>query len=234
MYNPTLQPVVSSYIYRNHSNFPLAPELAKVTLSGHAYYAYLADVIQGEYAALSFKKEQDVEYISGKLEEYTELLLRLCNNKAFSKAVKESISNHLNWDSVEYVPSQKFFTPEGEEQYLKDFLGDKPTVFYVNSNWGAERYFFDELAEKNPDINYVMIVSGNNLQEWVSYIKRAEPIANQLLLVNTHRTLKDVFKDDSKHFIVYDKDGVRYGFANKASQANKLAKASLRAVKKKN
>lgn len=223
----------SLFDYRKRSDFPLVAELAKIILSGHAYYSYVAGVIQGEYSNSQYKKEEDSKYLNAKLEEYTNQMLRLCNNSEFSQAIKETRSGYLKWEDEEYVPSHKFFNIKGEEVRLVSFLGEKPTVFYVNNNWGTERYHFDDLATENDDINFVMIVEGNNFEEWCDYQKRAEPVAKQVLLINSKLTLKDIFKNNLKHFIVYNKAGARFGFADSPDEATKLAKQSLKPPKKK-
>ncbi|HKL31094.1 MAG TPA: histidine kinase, partial [Tangfeifania sp.] len=98
--------------------------------------------------------------------------------------------------------------------------------------WAAGRYFWDELAKENPEINFVLVMEGSNIQEWLDYEKRAEPVAHQLFLVNEDQKLQDIFKSNYKHFILYDKNGVRIGFAEDPVTAKGMAKQSLNPPKK--
>ena len=87
-----------------------------------------------------------------------------------------------------------FLSMKGDTVGINNFIGEKPTVLFVSGNWGNSRYYFDDLSEKYPDVNFIYLVSGNDFNKWIDYLKEAEPKAHQLFLnTNTH-ALRDVFK----------------------------------------
>ncbi len=208
-------------------------ELLKVILSGHAYYSSVAKFIQYHKTHINNQLSKNNQLLIQKADEYSDLAMRLCNNLEFVDALKSLNTTHNNWESSDYIPPNKFFNDKGEQVYLKSFFGEKPTVFYVVQNWGTERYYFDDLANENPAINFVMIMEGSNFQEWTDYMERAEPVANQLFFINTEKELKSIFKKDYRHFIVYDKNGIRFAFASNPLDAKNFAKQSLQPPKKK-
>ncbi len=217
-----------------HTEFPLSIEMSKVILGGHANYSLNADILQNQIANLDGKDSQNARYLQQKVDEYSDLMLRLCNNKEFLSEFRSLNASYKKWESADYIPETKFFNPKGEEVYFKDFLGEKPTVFFVANNWASERYYFDDLAKENPDINFVMVTEGSHFQEWADYMSRAEPVANQLLLINTEKSLKDIFLvNNGKHYIVYNKNGVRFAFTTNPLDAKNFARQSLETPQKK-
>jgi len=210
--------------YRSYGDLPFQTEVAKSVLTGHALYSQLADTYMHHKTRLLENTTQNGIYEKNKIDEYIDLMLRLCNNYEFSEALYQFNQNHINWEDSTYVPSNEFFNAKAEPVLLKDFFGEKTTIFYVSQNWGRERYHFDDLAKQNPDFNYVMVNEGNNIQEWIDYIKRAEPVANQLFLVNTELQLQDIFKNSFGHFIIYNKEGKRISYARNPLDATNLAK----------
>ena len=85
-------------------------------------------------------------------------MVRLCNDKTFGDEISAFVSAQSKWSSDDYVPDTKFLNPDGKKALMKDFLGKKPTIFYVSQDWATERYYFDDLSVENPDFNYVLIV----------------------------------------------------------------------------
>ncbi|MGC9355832.1 MAG: sensor histidine kinase, partial [Mariniphaga sp.] len=160
------------------------------------------------------------------------LMLRLVNNQEFADAIKKLMENHLKWQNENYVPETQFLNPKGESVYFSDFFGENPTVFYITDIWERERYFWDDLAKENSEINFVLVMEGSNFEEWQSYVERANPVAHQLFLVNRNKQLRNIFKKDRYHFIAYDKVGKRVGFGENPIDAMNLAKQSLMAKKK--
>ena len=159
-------------------------------------------------------------------------MTRVCNDNEFINSIKEIIDNQQNWEDENFVPANKFFNENGDPAYLSNFFGEKPTILYITNNWSAGRYFWDDLAKENPEINFVLVMEGSNLEEWLDYEKRAEPVAHQLFLINEDVKLRDIFKSNSRHFILYDKNGVRIGFAGNAVTARDMVKKSLNAPSK--
>lgn len=213
-------------------NFPLKIELGKFILSGQAYYSEIASHLKNIKNRLGIDYLAKDSLIQKRVKDYLELLILYCNNDEFIDALQDIKANYQNWEHPKFVPSTKFKNEQGEEVELSEFLGDKPTIFYVSDSWGRERYYFDKLAEENPDINFVMIMQGGNFDEWIEYLERAEPKTDQLLLINSESSLLDVFKRDRKHFVIYNKEGTRCGFTEDALEATKIAKDSLTLSKK--
>ncbi len=225
-------PVLSGGL-RFYSDLPHKIELAKTLLAGPALYGQIAEMLVQEKTKVYNQITQDAIYYQNEADKSLDLMLRLCNDEEFSQALKDIIDTQSHWDKKDYVPDTKFFNEKGEAKYMKNFFGEKPTLFYITASWSRERYFFDELAEKNPEINFVLIADGSNITEWMDYTERAEPIANQLFLINHKQQLNTVFKSGTHHFIAYDKDGVRIGFHGNMVSGMNLCKQSLENPKKK-
>ncbi len=130
------------------------------------------------------------------------------------------------------MPETQFLNLKAEPVYFSDFFGEKPTVFYITDIWERERYFWDDLAKENSEINFVLVVEGSNFEDWQNYVERANPVAHQLFLLNHNQSLRDIFKKDRYHFIAYDKAGKRIGFGEDPINAMNLAKHSLMVKKK--
>jgi hypothetical protein len=225
-------PVVVSLPFRFYNDLPHKVEVAKTLLAGPALYGQIADMLVSEKTKVYNQESKDITYRQNEVEKYLDLILRVCNDKEFTQSLKTVINTHSLWDNKDYVPDAKFFNEKGEPQFLKDFFGQKPTLFYVTQSWSRERYFFDDLAKENPEINFVLIAEGSSITEWMDYTKRAEPVANQLFLINQSEQLSSIFKS-AHHFIAYDKDGVRIGFHGDMVSGMNLCKQSLEPPKKK-
>ncbi len=221
----------SAYWY--NFSFPLSIEFSKTFLGGHAFYSCIADILQSQTSDLKQDGSRNALYNGQKVDDYSDLMLRLCNNHEFTDEFKSLLFSYKKWEDAKYIPMLKFLDQEGKESYLKDFIGEKPVVFYVANNWGAERYYFDDLAKENPDINFVMVTEGNNFQEWKDYMERAEPVAYQLFLANPENHLNAIFRRAYRNYIVYDKNGVRFAFATNPLDAKNYAKQSLETPQKK-
>ena len=217
---------------RFYSDLPYKIEIAKTILAGPALYGQIAEMLVQEKTTIHKQESKAIIFRQNEIDKYLDLILRLCNDLEFNQSLENIIYTQSQWDKKDYVPDTKFFNEKGEVKYLNDFFGEKPTIFYVSERWGTGRYSFDELAEKNPDINFVMVVEGSNFQEWMDYMSRAEPVANQLFLLNTDVSIKDIFKSGSLHLIIYDKNGVRFAFADDPLDAKNYAKQSLQPKKK--
>ena len=223
-------PVLSGWRY--FGDLPQKVEITKTVLTGHALYSQLAEFLLYEKMSTLDYSSQDQRIIQNEITRYLDLMMRLVNNREFAGAIEKLMENHLKWQNEDYMPDTKFFNTEGETVYFSDFFGEKPTVFYITDIWEKERYFWDDLAKENPEINFVLVMDGSNFQDWKNYIERANPVAHQLFLVNYNQQLRDIFKNDRYHFITYDKDGVRVGFGENPIDAMNLAKHSLMVKKK--
>jgi hypothetical protein len=220
------------YSYAFYNDLPHQVEMTKSILAGHALYSVLAELLIHQKSRISNQPSQFESYTQQKADEYLHLMTRVCNNSEFIHSIKEIIDNQQNWEDENFVPANKFFNEKAESVYMNDFFGEKPTIFYIANDWAAERYFWDDLAKENPEINFVLVMEGSNIQEWLDYEKRAEPVAHQLFLINEDVKLRDIFKSNSRHFILYDKNGARIGFAGNAVSARDMAKKSLDAPAK--
>ena len=219
--------------FRFYQDLPQKIEVAKTLLTGHALYGQIANMLVREKMSAVNQISQDEEYMQNEVENYLDLIIRVCNNKEFTDAIKLVLDNHSKWEKKDYAPETKFFNEKGEPKYFKDFFGKKPTVFKITQDWSPGRYHWDDLAIENPEINFVLVMEGSNFTEWKDYTTLAEPVAHQLFLINTEQQLRDIFKKNSGHFIAYDKDGVRIGYEGNATSAMNLCKQSLMTPKKK-
>lgn len=223
-------PVQSGWRY--FGDLPQRVELTKTVLTGHALYSQLAETLLQEKMNTLDYSSKDQRIIQDEITSYFDLMLRLVNDREFANAIEKLMGNHLKWQNENYVPETQFLNLKGEPVYFSDFFGEKHTVFYITDIWERERYFWDDLAKENPEINFVLVMEGSNFEDWQSYVERANPVAHQLFLLNHNQSLRDIFKKDRYHFIAYDKDGKRVGFGEDPIDAMNLAKHSLMVKKK--
>jgi hypothetical protein len=203
-------------------------EVGKMILGGSIYYRVLADRITSSIT----KKvsESLILRATYELSDATYMMNQLISqsfSEHFSNQLKSFRDTRLNWENENYVPETTFYKPDGSQIKLKEVLKGKPTVLYIASNWGTSRYDFDSEATNNPNIRYVMIVEGDNLTEWQDYIKRAEPVAEQLFLLNNENTLNDIFLSNYTLHIVYNKSGKIFSYDVEKTKITELAKQSL-------
>ncbi|MCK3683501.1 histidine kinase [Maribellus sp. YY47] len=201
-------------------------ELAKLTLAGPPLYSVAGDILIQEKRGQILESNGD-DSEREEADEYLDDMLRYCNDKDFVREISGFVSNQGKWKDENYVPDVRLTMPDGKEVVMKDYFGEKPTIFYVSSDWAGERYYFDDLSKENPDINYVYIVEGSNLNVWKDFLSRAEPKAHQLLLMNDTIRLSDIFPSDWKNFILYNKEGEHIGNAKNPLEATNLMKQYL-------
>ncbi|RIJ48868.1 hypothetical protein D1614_10110 [Maribellus luteus] len=140
-------------------------ELAKLTFAGLPLYSTAGDMLVQEKRGQIFG-QIGINSQGEEADEYLDDMLRYCNDKNFVREISGFVSNQGKWKDENYVPDVRFTMPDGKEVGMKDFFGERPTIFYVSSDWAGERYYFDDLSKENPDINYVYIVEGSNLNVW--------------------------------------------------------------------
>ena len=219
-YYPTV--TISNYKYYN--DLAQKIQFAKMILTGPALYEQIADILFQAKMRIDGGESQTEVLMQNEINEYYDLMLRVCNDKEFNAEIADVVQTYLKWKEDDYVPEVKFLNPEGKEIYMKDFFGEKPTIFYITRDWSKERYYFDDLSKENPGINYVMVMGGSNFNEWADYIKRAEPVAYQLFLLNQEHQLRDVFSRIYNIFIIYDENGNRLGYRGDPLNATNLVK----------
>ncbi len=215
-----------------NSDITQVVELARAVLAGHAFYSEITRLLINFLTIEERYLVQDKTFVYRKVDEYFDLMIRVCNDEEFLNSIKEVRNKFLKWQSGDYVPNVEFYNEKGETKKFVDFFGEKPTVFYVTLQWAQQRYYWDNLVEENPELNVVMVTEGSNFKEWRDYIEAATPIAKQLILKNGKQSLSDVFMKNSRHFIAYDKTGKLIGFADSADEIVKMAKESLVPKKK--
>ena len=203
-------------------------EVAKIILGGHALYSQLADLLLQEKMKASDKPSKEAAYKQNEVDRYLGLMARVINEPEFKGAIEQLMNNHNVWIGKDYVPGVEFMTANGDKVRMADFIGKKPAIFFVTGEWGTERYLFDDLARENPDMNFVLIMEGSNFGEWTNYLSRAEPVAHQLFWKNNNLQLRDIFRNDIRHFIVYDRNGERIGFATDPVAAVNLVRQNLK------
>ena len=203
-------------------------EVGKMILGGSIFYHVLADRITRTMT--KNVSEYFMFPATYELTDAIDMMNQLINqsfNDHFSNHLKSFRDTRLNWENENYIPETLFYKPDGSQIKLKEVLKGKPTVLYIASIWGTSRYDFDDEATNNPNIRYVMIVEGNNLAEWQDYIKRAEPVVEQLFLLNNENTLNDIFLSNYTLHIVYNKSGKILGYDVERNKTTELAKQSL-------
>ncbi len=200
---------------------------SKLILGGAVYYRTLAGEIirsiNGGYLAyLSATKYELNESLDG-----IDQLANQSYDEYFIRSLKEFRNKRLNWESEHFVPDVELYKPNGKKTTLEKEIEGKPTIVYVSSDWSRYRYELDKKAAENPDIRFVLIVQGNKLNEWQDYLKKAEPVAEQLILIDNEKTLNDIFLRSSLLYIAFDKNGNLLKYDVELKKAIQLAKQNL-------
>jgi DNA-dependent RNA polymerase auxiliary subunit epsilon len=199
----------------------------KMILGGTVFYRTMAARVENaitRYRTPTFLLSQN------ELEEAVDLLDKLRNQSydiEFISALEDIRDKRLRWEDKSFVPNVEFYRQDGRKTTLKEFIKGKPTVLYINNDWGTHRYYWDEMAKKYPGIQFIFIVEGKNLTKWQNYLHQAEPVADQLLLIDNVKSLNDVFVRSNRMYIVYDKNGKLLDFDVNEEKAIQLAKENL-------
>jgi hypothetical protein len=220
-----LDGVTPGFYYINDPDYQV--QLARNALTGHPLYNNLVEIFLNELRLENQFISNNKIHTLKKLDEYFDLMIRKCDDNEFIDEIKKIKINNLKWQQDYYVPDIIFFDIEGKEKQMKDFLGKKPAVFYVTSDWSVERYYWDRIAKENTEFNVVLVTDGSNFREWKEYTLKAEPVAYQLYLDSHKNDLLDVFMNNSRHYIAYDKNGKLLGISNNLKEIIKMAGQSL-------
>jgi hypothetical protein len=197
-------------------------------LSGSPLYREIAFVLTGQYGYLSLNVERNDSAIHRELiNRNFDLMLRTCNDSEFLDEISRLKNFLLKSKAKNFVPEVSFLNTRGELIRFSHYFGSKPSVIHIAQNWVGDRYTLDTKTKENPDLNFIMVMEGNNFREWTEYQKAAEPVADQLLLKNDTTNLRDLFIRNYDFYIVYDKQGNLVGYDNKLDRAITLAKKSL-------
>ncbi|MDD4107909.1 MAG: histidine kinase, partial [Prolixibacteraceae bacterium] len=155
-----------------------------------------------------------------------DLMLRRCNDSEVVEKINEILLQYQNLQNEKYIPRIDFVDIDSNRVSFKDFLGDKPTIFYFSSDWIGYRYSYDEAGKAMPEINFVMVTEGNNFRHWKDYTNRAEPVITHLIYLEGEKPLREIFQNQQVH-IVFNKKGEIVDYASNPNEAARLALNSL-------
>lgn len=192
---PWLQKTYSNYLDMILSGSPLAREKARSLLESLKYSNQL------------FKIDREKWY--DERIELSDELMRSSRDTLLNEFVKEKLKYAREFLDGTVFQHKIFVNPLGDTLAINDFLGKKPVILLVSGNWGASRYYFDDLSEKHPEGIFIHLVSGSSYESWKDYLKRAEPKAFQLFLPNNQYSLQELFltRGLSTRTIVFDIHG---------------------------
>jgi hypothetical protein len=202
-------------------------QFGRIVLVGSPLYREIAGRLDYDLLYQHHDPRISIDHLYAIAEQHFMFMLRSVNDTMFLAEVQNRLKQIRQWRNKDYIPATAFFDPEQKERYFSDFIGEKPVVFFVAKDWSNSRYSLDEMAAAHPEINFVMVHEGSNFKEWSDYLKAAEPVANQLFLLNDRETLLDLFEGIRAIYIVYGKDGQLIGTTRLQKQAMSMAKASL-------
>ncbi|WP_167610544.1 sensor histidine kinase [Maribellus sediminis] len=208
-------------------------QFMRLMLSGSALYREIASVLESVLIAerrMNLRNDVEDYWINYAIEN-TELLSKRCNDLNLVSSMTSIVRQHQKLQSDSFLPQISFLDLDGNKVTLNDLSEDKPTVVCISEGFGHNRYLFDEFAQKNQDINFVLVCENNSYDWWKEYTSRAEPVAKQLLFVNDSNSIRDIFQ---KRFVyvVLDKKGEMTGYADETEAAIKKARATLEPQKK--
>jgi len=228
-------------LYRNRVNdFEQFLQFNKMVLSGSPLYRETVNQLY-EYSKSSNNFQNNILYdnlydnLQWKqiITEAYELMIKRCNDETFKSALKELRNARLNWNDVRFLPDAGFLNLRKEPATLRSFITDKPAIIYSsNDYWSAGRLEMDDLAPKNPGINFVLINGGSNYDLWKEWNEPAAPVAHWLFMQSDSVRLQDVFLDKFNSYLVYNRSGERIGIERDLKKAILLAQQSLEPKKK--
>jgi hypothetical protein len=219
-------PVLSRFT-GSWKNLEQAIQFGRIILVGSPLYREIAGQLDRELLFQYHDTRVSITHLQFFVEKHFVFMSRSVNDNEFLAEVGNRLKQMRQWKRDDYIPETIFYDPSSQERKFHDYIGEKPAIFFVAQNWSNSRYSFDDRAAENPDIHFIMVHEGSSFREWSDYIKAAEPVANQLLLLNDKLTLLDLFEGIRAMYIVYDKDGKLLGTTRLEKQAIKMAKDSL-------
>jgi hypothetical protein len=219
-------PVLSRFT-GSWKNLEQAIQFGRIILVGSPLYREIAGQLDRELLYQYYDTRVSIAHLQFFVEKHFVFMSRSVNDNEFLAEVRNRLKQMRQWKRDDYIPETIFYDPSFQERKFHDYIGEKPAIFFVAQNWSNSRYSFDDRAAENPEIQFIMVHEGSSFREWSDYIKAAEPVANQLLLLNDKFTLLDLFEGIRAMYIVYDKDGKLLGTTRLEKQAIKMAKDSL-------
>jgi len=192
---PWLQKTYSNFLDMILSGSPLAREKARSLLESLKYSNQLFKIDR--------KKWYDERI------ELSDELMKSSRDTLLNEFVKEKLKYAREFLDGHVFKKEIFVNPLGDTLAISDILGKKPVVLFISGNWGASRYYLDDLSEKHPEGTFIHLVSGSSYAYWKDYLKRADPRAFQLFLPNDQYSLQELFltRGLSTRAIVFDIHG---------------------------
>ena len=206
-------------------------QFMRLILSGPALYREIGSLLKNTVLINDQQIYPRNEYTVNIALEKIELLSKRCNDMKLVSYLNDIVSEHKKLQNSNYLPEIILLNLAKKKVTFNDFSGEKPTLFCVSEGWGHYRYQFDDYAQKNPDINFVLVCENTSFDNWKDYTHRAEPIAKQLLYINDSTSINDLFQAPYVYFVL-DKKGNMAGYARGTAAGIKKARATLVPVKK--
>jgi hypothetical protein len=226
---PTLQQFSGSW-----KNLDRAIQFGCIILVGSPLYREIAGQLDRDLLYQKLDPRYSIRHLHLIVEKHFMFMSKSVNDTDFLEEVRNRLKQLRQWQRDDYVPETTFYDPSFQEKKFHDYIGEKPAIFFVAQNWSNSRYSFDDLAKENPEINFIMVHEGSNFREWTEYLRSAEPVASQLLLLNDKLTLLDLFEGARALYIIYDKDGKLLGTTRLQKHALDTARDSLEKKKELN
>lgn len=208
-------------------------QFMRLMLSGSALYREIANVLASTLIVdQSMYPRFAVEdlWINYAIEN-AELLNKRCNDLTLVSRMKDIVRQHQKLESDSFLPELSFLKLDGERITINDLPKGKPTVVCISEGYGHNRYLFDDYAQKNQEVDFVMVCENTSFDWWKEYTSRAEPVAQQLLFVSDSTSIRETFQKPYV-YVVLDKNGEMAGYENETEKAIKKARATLVPQKK--
>lgn len=208
-------------------------QFARMVLTGSPLYREIGKILIRilKQNSQETTAKTSIGYLNYFVMKNLDLILRKCNDIEVTKKVTQIATQYKKLETGKFVPDIDLLDINHKKVAIKDFLGDKPTIFYFSQNWIGARYEYDEMAKEMPEINFVMVVEGSNFEQWKEYTNTAAPSMPHLFYIDEKVTFLDIFQAQQVH-MVFNKDGEYIGKAENAKKAVKLAQDSLMPKKK--
>ncbi len=203
-------------------------QFSRTILSGSPLYRNIAQKLMQIFEDSAAREPllSNFDYQDNFALEKLNLLIQKCNDPELVEKAKQIITQYTKIQTGHYVPDLEFVNIENQKVTFRNYLNNKPTIFYFSSSWTGNRYEYDLMADGMPELNFVMVVEGSNFEHWKEYTNRAEPVAKHLLYFNNKKSFTDIFQKNTI-FLVFNKDGELIGNEFSAKGAAKLAVQSL-------
>lgn len=203
--------------------------LCKLVLNGSALYREAANQL---YTYSLYRDPMNEGRWQDEIDETFRLMIERSNDEGFSQSLLDIIDSKRQWSNPWYLPRIGFYNLEREKTTLQSFIKQKPTLFFASKNWSVGRYEMDDAARKYPEFNFVLIGEGSNFDLWKGWNERANPAAQQLFLETDSLSLENVFQENIRKYLVFDRSGKRIGIEYELDHAISIAKESLKPKKK--